>query len=203
MNQARPATPPVVPDARLPALRAGDPAVLQEVLIELLPAVRAWMFRLLGAQADLDDAVQEALAALARALPRFEGRAALATLAHTITVRTAYRFFGRAKDTPLELVPPPATEIDPESRAMAREVLRRLYRGLRRLRDHRRVAFVLCAIEGLTPAEAAEIEGVSATAMRSRLMHARAELARRLRGDPYVAAVLGERAPAGKDAVRP
>ena len=181
---------PVPRDPRLDAARAGDAAALSALLTELLPRVRAWLHRLLGPRADLDDATQEALTQLALALPRFAGDSALSTYAHRITVRTAYRFFGRSVETPLELVPAAAEELDPESRAMAREALRRLYRGLCRLRPNRRVAFVLCAIEGMTPAQAAEVEGVSGLAMRSRLKHARAELERMLAHDPYVGALV-------------
>jgi len=188
--QAPAAQAPPALDPRLDAMRAGDRAALSSLLGELLPRVRVWLHRLLGPRADLDDATQETLTELALALPRFAGESALSTYAHRVTVRTAYRFFGRAAETPLELVPPAAEELDPESRAMAREALRRLYRALRRLRANRRVAFVLCAIEGMAPTEAAELEGISAEAMRSRLMHARAELARMLAHDPYVGALL-------------
>jgi RNA polymerase sigma-70 factor (ECF subfamily) len=74
---------------------------------------------------------------------------------------------------------------------MARQALRRLYEALARIPANRRVAFVLCAVHGMTPAEAAALEGVSGTAMRSRLTHARADVARLLGDDPYVAALLG------------
>jgi RNA polymerase sigma factor (sigma-70 family) len=181
---------PVPSDPRVHAAQAGDPAALAAILAELMPRMRAWLHRLLGPRADLDDATQEALTELALALPRFAGDASLSTYAHRITVRTAYRFFARPVETPLELVPPAAEELDPESRAMAREALRRLYRGLCRLRPNRRVAFVLCAIEGMAPSEAAQVEGVSALAMRSRLKHARAELERLLAHDPYVGALV-------------
>jgi RNA polymerase sigma-70 factor (ECF subfamily) len=180
-------------DAALAALRAGDEAAIAAVLRALLPRVRAWLHRLLGARADLDDAVQDTLTELARALPTFEGRAALTTFAHRIAVRTAYRYFERAPEVALELVPPAADELDPESRAMAREALRRLERCLRRLPAKRRVAFVLCAVEGLEPREAAAIEGVTAFTMRARLMRARAEVERLLAADPYVTALRGGR----------
>jgi RNA polymerase sigma-70 factor (ECF subfamily) len=180
-------------DPRLEALRAGDPETTCEVLRELLPCVRRWLYRLLGPGGELDDATQESLTELARALPRFEGRSTLATLAHRITVRVAYRFFGRARrarETSLELVLPPPDQVDPLTRIMGREALRRLHRCLDRLPQRRRVAFVLCAVEGLTPSEAADVAGVSATAMRSRLMHARSEVARMLGADPSLAALL-------------
>ena len=184
---------PRAADPRLEALRANDPVVVAEVVTELLPSVRGWLHRLLGPRADLDDAAQDALTEIARALPRYEGRASLKTLAHRITLRVAYRYFGRRRpeETSLSLVAPPPDEIDPESRAMGREALARLHRCLERLPKRRRAAFVLCCIEGMTPAEAARLEGTSAVAMRSRLMHARAEVVRRLSADPYVCALLG------------
>ena len=184
---------PAPADPRMEALRANDPAAVAEVVGELLPHVRRWLFRLLGPRADLDDATQDALTAIARALPRYEGRAKLQTLAHRITLRVAYRYFGRRRpeETSLSLVAPPPDEIDPESRAMGREALTRLHQCLERLPKRRRAAFVLCCIEGMTPAEAAHLEGTSAVAMRSRLMHARAEVIRRLSADPYVSALVG------------
>jgi RNA polymerase sigma-70 factor (ECF subfamily) len=172
-------------------LQAADPEATTEVLVELTPKVRAWLHRLLGPVADLDDAMQDTLTEIARALPRFEGRASLATFARKITVRVAYRYFGRPEGTRLEAVADPPDQIDPESRAMGREAVKRLYACLDKLPKKRRAAFVLCAIEGLDPSEAAGLEGISAVAMRSRLMHARREIERRLSADPYVRAFLG------------
>ncbi len=187
---------PAVVDPRHEAIRAGEREVVEEVLAELMPGVRRLLHRLLGPRADLDDAVQDALFAIADALPRYEGRASLETFARKIALRVAYRYFRRApRETSIELVPPPPDTIDPESRAMSREALRRLYRCLDKLPKKRRVAFVLCAIEGLSPLEAAMVVGTRASAMRSRLMHARREVARMLSADPYVSALLGEEVP--------
>ena len=181
-------------DDQLAALQAGDVAAIERALIELLPSVRRWLYRLLGPRAELDDAVQDALTEIARALPRFEGRSSLATLAHKITVRVAYQYFGRLRrqreSTTLELVPPPRDEVDPESRVMGREAIQSLYRCLEKLPKKLRIAFVLCAVEGMTPTEAGEVVGASSTAMRSRLMRARDELARLLSNDPYVAPLM-------------
>jgi RNA polymerase sigma factor (sigma-70 family) len=142
---------------------------------------------LLGSSADLDDATQEALAEIAGFLPRFEGRSKLETAAYRITVRVAYRYFGPPKETSLEVVP---ELVDPEcmeSHLMAREALVRLHRCLGRLPARRRVAFVLCAIEGMTPTEASRVAGTTALAMRCRLVYARREVARMLKSDPYLA----------------
>jgi RNA polymerase sigma-70 factor, ECF subfamily len=183
-----------LPAAELEALRARDPAAIARALRELLPRIDGWMLRLLGSRPDLEDAVQDALVELTRALPRFEGRSQLSTLAHTVTVRVAYRYYGRRArqaETSLELVPPPADLVDPESRAASREALRRLYRCLEKLPKKQRTAFVLCAVEGMQPAEAAQVAGIGALSMRSNLFHARRQIARMLGADPVVAALLG------------
>lgn len=175
-----------------------EPALtVEEALATLLPDVRRWLHRLLGPGADLDDATQDALIELAKALSTFESRSSLRTFAYTIVVRSAYRSLAaqkkRQRETALELVPPPSSELDPESRAMHREALKRLYGCLDRLPVKRRVAFVLCAVEGLTPEEAAQIEGTSAVTMRSRVFHARREIERRLAHDPYVSRLIASR----------
>ena len=168
-------------------LREGDPDATRAALRELVPLVRGWLFRLLGRSPDLDDATQEALVEIARFLPRFEGRSTLATAAHRITVRVAYRYFRTSHETSLELVPELIDPENIESQMMAREALTRLHRCLQRIPAKRRVAFVLCAIEGMTPTEAAKVAGTTALAMRCRLLYARREVARMLEHDPYLA----------------
>ncbi len=179
----------------LEAVREGDKKALATLLRELLPSVRRWLFRLLGPRPDLDDATQDALIALTKALPRFQGNSKVETFAHTVTVRVAYRYYKkRDREEPLTLVPPAPETIDPESVAINREALRRLHRCLERLPDKKRIAFVLCAVEGMSPAEAARIEGVTSVVMRARLSSARKEVTRRLSADPYVQALVERKA---------
>ncbi|MBX3155858.1 MAG: RNA polymerase sigma factor [Deltaproteobacteria bacterium] len=176
--------------SRLARLRARDPDATAETLRALVPHVRRWLYRLLGRSPDLDDATQDALAEIAGFLPRFEGRAKLETVAYQITVRVAYRYFARHRDRDVSLeVVPELVDVGAgtESRVMAREALARLHRCLNRLPAKRRIAFVLCAIDGLAPRDAARIAGTTAIAMRCRLTFARREIARMLRGDPYLA----------------
>ncbi|MBX3269252.1 MAG: sigma-70 family RNA polymerase sigma factor [Sandaracinaceae bacterium] len=169
------------------------PLDLEVTLTELVPVVRAWMWRLLGPRVDYDDAVQDALIELAKALPSFEGRSKVTTFAHPIVVRTAYRYM-RA---PREVAPSDPDTVagtdDPERRVAHRQELDRLHRVLGQLPETARVAFVLCAVERLAHEEAAAIEGVSVETLRARLKRAKAELARRLRADPELASMLGGR----------
>jgi RNA polymerase sigma-70 factor (ECF subfamily) len=185
----------------VPRPAPGDPTDAER-LLEVLPVVRALLHRICWSPSDVDDLTQEVLIEVARALPRFEGRSQLTTYVHTITVRVAYRWLGatakrRERESPLDLVAPPADTLDPESRALAREALRRLYRALDRLAPKLRVAFLLCDVYGLDPSEAATAEGVSSGTIRARLFRARVEVRRRLGNDPYLARLIDGAAPDG------
>lgn len=172
----------VVPDAR---------RSLEDTLTDLAPRVKAWLCRDLG-QNDVDDALQDALTEIAKALPKFRGDSHIDTYAYRITMRVGLRYHKARKRRRehIEIAPPPADSIDPESRAMSREALRALYRGLDQLATKRRRAFILCCIEGLSAPEAAERERTRPDAMRSRLRHARADLAKILSRDPYLCDLL-------------
>jgi RNA polymerase sigma-70 factor (ECF subfamily) len=173
------------------ALHAGRPEVIEEILLSCSPRIRKWLYRRLGPDAALDDVTQEALTELARALPSFEGRSSVTTFAYRITARAAARHL-RRKRTQREHLGEPnryeesldawSTGRDPERAAIEHQALRAVLGCLERLPARRREAFILCALEGETPKDAARLLGTSENAVRSRLMHARRELERRLRG---------------------
>jgi len=181
------------PSARLAtdqieALQRGDRRAIEAALRSVFPDLRLRLHRLLGPRHDLDDAVQDALIEVASALRGFEGRSTLRTFAARITVRVAYRYFRRPRVETVELAAL-ADPDDPEARVASRQTLRRLARCLEKMSEKRRVTFVLCCVEGMPPAEVAEIEGVPSLVIRARLMQARSELARLMKGDPYVDAM--------------
>jgi RNA polymerase sigma factor (sigma-70 family) len=163
---------------RPPLVRVDGRAALSRTLVALLPDVRRWLFRMLGPSAALDDAVQDALIALSEALPGLADPEKERAFARAVVVRVGYRYFKRrepvlpADEQLRDGGPLPDAELD------QRRTLKRLHRALARLPDARRMAFVLCSIEGLSYAEAAELEGTSEGAMRARHMHARHELMR-------------------------
>lgn len=174
------------------ATQPREEVSLDSVLRQLAPQVRVWVFRQLGPDPDVDDVTQEALIQIADALARFEGRSSLTTYARRIAVRVANRHRKRRGRRPLELVTPPQESVTPERLAMDRESIVRLYRALDRLTARRRTAFVLCDIEHLSHAEAAEVEGIKLETLRARLKHARADLQRSLRSDPYLSRLFQE-----------
>jgi RNA polymerase sigma-70 factor (ECF subfamily) len=170
-------------------LRGGDQAVLARVIDELVPVVERLVSRLLGPRHDVPDAVQESLTEIAVALHDFEGRSSIQTLAHRITTRTTARFYRRAqRDHDADVDAYPHLAPSPEDDAGSRRDLARIYGHLETLSDVRRTAFVLCCIEGMDPAEAAEVAQCSANTIRSRLFEARAELVALLERDEARAA---------------
>lgn len=175
--------------ALLLRLLKGDPDVtLEDRLGALVPKADRWIARELGPDQDREDVLQDALTAVAAAVEAFDSRANFETYAYRIVIRVARHHRRRSARfrRALEVAPPPVDHRNPESAAMDRQALRSLYRSLERLSERRRRAFILCCIEGSTPSEAAVLEGTSATNIRSRVRHARLELARLLSHDAYL-----------------
>ena len=174
---------------------ASTDLVAEDLLAELAPKAQRWLFHTLGPRQDLEDLTQEALIEIAAALPRFRGECSVETYARRIAVRVALKHMRRARREapPLRAVPDPSDERDPERIASSRESLRALFGALDRLHGSRRVAFTLCAIEGLPHEEAAAILEVSVNTLRQRLKRARADLAEHLRHDPALAPLFAGR----------
>jgi RNA polymerase sigma factor (sigma-70 family) len=141
-------TPSPLPASAVPTqlIRVDERAELERALLSLLPRVRTWLYRLLGPRGPIDDATQDTLLELATAYRRFEGRSTLTTFAHRITVRVAYRYYGRAEAS--ERRDPdaqPSSAPTPEAELAREQVLDKLHRCLAKLPPRRRTAFVLCS----------------------------------------------------------
>ena len=72
-------TPEADDGALVAAAQRGDSAALDALLRRHYDRVHAICRRLAGNAADADDATQEAVMAIVRGLPRFDGRAAFST----------------------------------------------------------------------------------------------------------------------------
>lgn len=144
--------------------------------------VARWAARLAGPSEDVEDLVHEVFLVVQDKLPSFRGDARLTTWLYRITVNVVRhqrrknrlrRWLGAA---------PIAEPVDPgpapDETAAARQSLRRVYRALERLSDKDRRVLVLCELEGLSGAEVAQLEGVSANAIWVRLHRARARFAK-------------------------
>ena len=130
--------------------------------------------RLLGRMEDAQDASQEVFLRLYRHLGSVAEEALKSWLYRT-TVNVCYDLL-RKRPRESELETEPAVEAS-ASQALEEEAKRRLLeQGLKRLTPQERAALVLCAIEGLSTAEAAEVMGVAEGTVRSHLSLARGRL---------------------------
>jgi RNA polymerase sigma-70 factor (ECF subfamily) len=143
--------------------------------------VRAFVRRMLGDDEAAEDVVHDVFVALPAAAKRFRGDAAPSTFLMAIAanlcrgrLRSASRrrrALGRMErgDVPPEVR-------TPEADARHRQLAEALDRGLETLSPEHREVFVLCAVEGRTSPEVAEILELKAGTVRARLCRARGQL---------------------------
>lgn len=169
------------PDLRLLAqrVRGGDRAAYRILVDRTAQPLFRLAARLLGNEADAEDALQEAYVKAYRALEggRFDGRSEVRTWLYRIVTNAALDALRRravrpaGDDAPLAGLPD-----DGHASPDARIALREFDAWLGELPPDQRVAMVLCGVEGLSNAEAADVLGVSAGAVEQRLVRARATL---------------------------
>lgn len=174
----------------------GDRAAQRELFHNLKNAVHHTLFRILGANRDIEDLIQDAFLEIFRALPSFRGDSSLSRWAQTIATRTAYLAIERRKpaSVDLDLVEDEIVDRDPDAHrvAQARQAARRLYAALDRIDAKQRIAFALAVIDGLSLAEVAQITEASLVAVKTRVWRARRDLMKRAKKDPVLASYLAE-----------
>lgn len=155
--------------------------------------INATVYRIVGATRETDDLVQETFIAVFRALPRFRHESKLSTWIDRIAVRVVFHNLTarRRGNVPLESIAEPEDgggSLD--SRAQAREGLRRLYGALADLKPEARMAFALYAIDGRSINEVAELTETTRITAKTRIWRARKEIERKAAKDPVLAGYL-------------
>ena len=186
--------------ARELSLRAanGDLAATQELLAYVWPTLTRVAAGVLGARhAELDDAVQQSMIALVRALPAFRGDCHPAGYASRITLRVALRVrrnFKRdaVRREQLELLgtaedsAPSPSNVTLGSRR--RELLREL---LEDLPEEQAEALTLRVVMGWSLEEVARASGAPVNTVRSRVRLAKEALRARIEAQPALAELRG------------
>jgi RNA polymerase sigma-70 factor, ECF subfamily len=177
---------------------AGERAAQRALFEALKRPMHSMLYRVLGANRNMEDLLQEAFIELFRSLPSYRGDAKLSTWADRITTRVAYRYMRRqrpaiasegAADDAAALLATPEAELQ------AKEGLRRVYAALSTMKPEYRIAFALFAIDGRSLKEVADATSVSVIAAKSRVWRARRLLNTRARSDAVLAAYLGSSEP--------
>ncbi len=176
------------------AAQAGDRAAMDALLRRHYDRIFALCRRITGSEADGADAAQEALIAVVRGLPRFDGRAQFSTWAYRVTTNVCLDELRRQRRRPLPGLggsdwsdgrSPAADPID-DVPLLDEQVGDRLDidAALAQLPPDFRAAVVLRDVCQLDYAEIGQVLGIPAGTVRSRIARGRAAVAARLAGNP-------------------
>lgn len=168
--------------ALLERARSGDRRALDALLRNHQPRIHALCRRITGNEADALDATQEAMLAVVRGLPRFDGRSRFTTWVHRVATNACLDELRRRRRRPHLGVEEDSGSVDrPDhhSRPVADRVADRLLvdQVLPTLPEHFGEILVLREVAQLEYAEIAEVLGVACGTVRSRLARARSHLA--------------------------
>ena len=165
----------------------GDESALREAYLAHRPALLRFARRLIGDAAAAHDLVHEVFVRLPRAVRRLRPGTTLEGFLIAVALNHArhhVRSAARRRRAQLRLAqePPRAAGSAPDDELERRRLALALSVALDLLPIDQRVAFVLCAVEERTSAEAAALAGTNESTMRARLFHARRKLREHLAG---------------------
>jgi RNA polymerase sigma-70 factor (ECF subfamily) len=182
----------------------GDRAAFSELFRRHHRPVSRLVARMLGVGAsnhngahELEDLVQDVFVQVYRSLENFRGQSRLSTWIYRVAVNVVLMHRRSARSRPA-LAPngDASTAIDsrlsPHDQIVQRRNVEALYRHLAQLSEKKRTVYILHDIEGLAPAEIANIVGAPTLTVRTRLFYARRELLAAFREDPTLASVMAE-----------
>lgn len=169
-------------------LRDGDAAAFDVVYAEFRARLYTFLARLSRSRDVAEDLAEETWLRLVTSSVRLTPDTRLGPWLYTVA-RNLYYSYCRsralddiASDSLIGLWPAGTRRPSPFEETAARELERRVERGLATLPLPYREALLLVGIEGLSPAEAASVCGTTPEAFRQRLSRARAALDKELGG---------------------
>lgn len=168
----------------LDRLRARDPALMEHLVRDLNPRIRAAIWRYARDNDDADDLVQECWVHILERLDRYEARGSFAGWAIAVArnvCKTRLRRDKRATESEVSLDDVgelSAGGMDPVEDLLLHRQRQSVYAALDRLPDRERDAIVLRLLEERGTAETAGVLGVSDAAVRSILQRGLARLRR-------------------------
>lgn len=163
--------------------RKGDAAAIDALLRAHYDTVRAVCHRIVSNKADAEDATQQALIAIVRAIPKFDGRSKFSTWAYRIATNAALDEVRRIRRRPLPSEDPyasgesrshPADHTRDGSSAVESQIV--VQEALAMLPEDYRTVIVLRHIADLEYEEIAETLDIPIGTVRSRLARGRTQL---------------------------
>jgi len=167
--------------AELPELvartREGDERAFATLVGKYQPMVFRWAIALTGDEDEADDITQEVFVRVHRKLGGFRADGPFEGWLYRITRRVA----GRARQKSVRPVPSTPQEIyvtDPGARVDRQRAVELIRLFAESLPVRQREVFMLCDIDGFTPAEAAAMLDMKDVSVRASLFKARASIRR-------------------------
>lgn len=181
-----PSARPAGDQALIISAKAGDRTALDRLLRLHYDRIWALCRRLAGNDADAQDATQEALIAIARGLPRFDGRAAFTTWSYRVATNACLDELRRRSRRPTPGGAEPdigAPAMDPVATSAPDRIADRLLidAALAELSEEYRAAVVLRDLCDLDYAEIGTVLGIPPGTVRSRIARGRSQVAEYLR----------------------
>jgi len=168
--------------------RAGDERAFRELVERYEPRVAATVVGMLGAGDEAEDVGQETFIRLYRSLDRFRGDSSLGTYLTRIAINLSLTALKRRKRRTSRFVSRdererelPETSVDPRGDLERKETALEVTAAVEALAPDHRAVVVLRMIDGLSTRETAEILGIPAGTVMSRLARAMDRLERALK----------------------
>jgi RNA polymerase sigma-70 factor (ECF subfamily) len=172
----------------------GDAGALELLFSRHTAQLFRTAMRVLGNEADAEDALQDGLLSAYRNLKGFQGRSQFSSWLTRIVINAALMRLRRRRNHPTVSIddPQPESELHladllpnpgpgPDEVYAGEQLRERVNNQVAELTPALRRAFLLRHVYGLTNEEAAEVLGISELAVKTRIHRARTELAERLR----------------------
>ena len=168
--------------------RAGDDRAFRDLVERHEPRVAATVVGMLGSGDEAEDVGQETFIRLYRSLDRFRGESSLGTYLTRIAINLSLTALKKRKRWISRFVSQDETERDlpeaswdPRGELERKEDVRRVREAVERLAPNHRAVVVLRMIDGYSTRETAEILGIPAGTVMSRLARAMERLEREMK----------------------
>lgn len=156
---------------------AGDPAAVRALVSRYSPGVLSLATRMLGDRTEAEDVTQETFIRAWKALPGWEPRAKFSTWLHRVALNLCYdRLRKKRESLPGELPDQADRSLGPADTYDQSQRIGAIEQAISRLPERQSAALTLCALQGHSQAEAAEILEISVEALESLLARARRTL---------------------------
>lgn len=167
-------------DVSLSGLRALDARAFETAFSVFSPRLNGWLVRMGAPRAVAEELVQEAFVRLARSAPTLREDTRVGAWLFTVTrnLWVSHRRWCWLDGTRLMELADQALSrpVTPVEQAIGNEAASRVEKAVAALPEPQRAVFLLVALEGMEPTEAAGVLGIAPEAARQRLARARKSL---------------------------